>query len=129
MNIEHMALNVPDPAAMARWYCEHLGTRIVRSQAEPPFTHFVADEAGRGVLELYRHTRAAIPDYRQIDPLTLHIAFTTSDVASVRQRLLSAGATSAGDLVVTPAGDEMAFLHDPWGVTLQLVKRASPLLP
>jgi hypothetical protein len=31
-------------------------------------------------------------------------------------------------LVRTSAGDEMTFLRDSWGVPLQLVKRATPLM-
>ena len=30
MNIEHVAFNVPDPAAAAEWYARHLGMRVVR---------------------------------------------------------------------------------------------------
>ena len=43
----------------------------------------------------------------------------------------SGGAPAIDGLVyitVTPAGDEMVFLRDPWGVAVQLVKRARPLL-
>jgi hypothetical protein len=29
---------------------------------------------------------------------------------------------------MTPAGDELVMLRDPWGVALQLVKRAQPML-
>jgi hypothetical protein len=31
-------------------------------------------------------------------------------------------------VTITPAGDEMVFLRDPWGVALQLVKRMVPLV-
>ncbi|HKI31636.1 MAG TPA: hypothetical protein VKA46_07190 [Gemmataceae bacterium] len=48
--------------------------------------------------------------------------------SGTRERLLAAGARSAGEVVVTPAGDEMTFLRDPWGVALQLERRATPLL-
>jgi len=48
--------------------------------------------------------------------------------SGTREHLLAAGARSAREVVVTPAGDEMTFLRDPWGVTLQLVRRATPLL-
>jgi hypothetical protein len=68
-----------------------------------------------------------VPDYRALDPLVFHIAFVTDDIRGTRERLLLAGATSAGDVTVTAAGDEMTFLRDPWGVALQLVKRAVPL--
>jgi catechol 2,3-dioxygenase-like lactoylglutathione lyase family enzyme len=128
MNIEHVAYNVVDPVQMAAWYVQLLGLRILRSQDQAPFTHFLADQAGRVVLELYGHTKAIVPNYGKLDPLSLHIAFTADDVAKERQRLLDAGATPAGEIVTTPTGDVMTFVRDPWGLTVQLVKRAKPLI-
>ena len=128
MDIEHFAVNVPEPVAAAAWYVRHLGLLVVRSLSEPPFTHFLADESGRVVVEMYGHTKAPVPDYRAMDPLVFHIAFVTADVRGTLQRLLAAGATTAGDVTITPPGDEMTFLRDPWGLALQLVKRAAPLM-
>jgi catechol 2,3-dioxygenase-like lactoylglutathione lyase family enzyme len=127
MNIEHVALNVSHPVAMAEWYVSHLGFRVLRCLSATPFTHFLADTSGRVVIEIYHHTKAAVPDYLSLDPLALHLAFTTPDVKGTRDRLLTAGATAAGEITVTPSGDEMVFLRDPWGVALQLVRRAQPL--
>lgn len=127
MNIEHFAINVVDAVAMADWYVRHFGMRIVRSIDEAPFTRFLADESGRVVVEMYAHTKAPVPDYGSMNPLMFHIAFSVTDVAETLKRLLAAGATSAGPVTTTPAGDMMSFLRDPWGVALQLVKRASPL--
>jgi len=128
VDIEHFALNVPEPVAAAAWYVRHLGMRVARALKETPFTHFLADASGRVVVELYGHPKAPVPDYRALDPLVFHIAFLTADVPGTRERLLAAGATSAGEVTVTPAGDEMAFLRDPWGVALQLIRRVTPLL-
>ncbi len=128
MLIEHVAFNVSDPVAMAQWLVKHLNMRIVRQMTQAPFTHFVADSAGRGVLELYCHSKAAVPDYASLDPLSLHVAFTVTDVAGERERLLAAGATPAGDVITTDTGDVMTFVRSPWGVTIQLVQRVKPLL-
>lgn len=128
MDIEHLALNVLDPVRMAAWYVEHLGMRVLRKLEQAPFTHFIADASGRVVLELYHHSKAALPNYAALDPLSLHIAFRADDVAAERQRLLAVGATPAGDIVTTEAGDVMTFVRDPWSVTIQLVKRVKPML-
>src|SRR4051794_8118997 len=109
MNIEHLAINVTDPIRMADWYTVNLRMRTVRCVGEPPFTRFLADESGRVVLEIYGHRRAPVPDYGALDPLVLHIAFSTDDVAGTRERLLAAGATSAGEITRTHAGDEITF--------------------
>jgi glyoxylase I family protein len=127
VNIEHIALNVAEPVAMAEWYVRNLGMKIVRQMNETPFTHFVADESGRTVLELYRQ-KAPVPDYAGTDPFVLHIAFTTTDFVQTRERLLAAGATAAGDITTAPNGDQLVFLRDPWGVVIQFVKRTRPLI-
>jgi len=127
MNIEHVALNVADPIALADWYVKHLGMKIVRQVDAPPHTRFIADESGRTVLEIYRQ-KAPVPDYASQDPMVLHVAFIAPDIRGTRDRLVAAGATVAKDIHTIPEGDEMAFLHDPWGVVIQLVKRAQPLL-
>jgi glyoxylase I family protein len=128
MYIEHIALNVADPVAVAEWYRQHLRLTIVRRVPGDTQTHFVADAKGRVVLEFY-HQQAPVPDYAAMDPLVLHVAFGVSDMRGERQRLLLAGATAVGDVTVTPAGDELAMLRDPWGLAVQLVKRAEPLHP
>jgi catechol 2,3-dioxygenase-like lactoylglutathione lyase family enzyme len=128
MKIEHVALFVQDPVSVARWYEEHLGLRLVRSSDQrPSLTRFLADSEGTTVLEIYAGT-LPVPDYRAMDPLLLHVAFATNDLPATRDRLLAAGATAEGDITVTPAGDRLAMLRDPWGLALQLAHRATPLV-
>lgn len=128
MKIEHIAINISEPVKAAQWYVEHLSMRVARSINEPPHTHFLADSAGHGVLEFYCDPRADFPDYRAMKPFTLHIAFVVDDITETRARLVAAGAEADGETATTPAGDQLAFLRDPWGLTLQLVMRAKPLL-
>lgn len=128
MRIEHIALNVPDPVAMAEWYCRNLGMTIARHVGGPTFTHFLADDSGRTVLELYRQTKAPVPDYFAQDPMVLHIAFVSNDPEADRDRLIAAGAKNALDLVRAPNGDVLAMVHDPWGVAVQLVRRTERLI-
>lgn len=128
MRIEHVALNVADSVAFADWYARHLGMRVVRTVDEPPYTRFLADDVGRTVLEVYGHSAAPVPDYPAIHPLVLHVAFVSTDVSADRDRLIAAGASPAGEITRTPAGDDMTFVRDPWGVVIQLVRRATPLM-
>lgn len=129
MRLEHVALNVADPRAMAEWYVEHLGMRIVRAVTEPPYTTFLADSSGRSLIELYDHPGAEVPDYAAMHPLELHLAFCVDDIEEARQRLVAAGATQAGDVTTTPTGDQLAYVRDPWHVAIQLAKRSTPLAP
>ena len=127
MKLEHVALLVKDPVAVADWYVEHLGMRIVRRGEAPTHVRFVADEQGASLLELYAGT-LPLPDYRSMDPLLLHVAFSSADVAADRARLIAAGAAPVSEVVRTDAGDIFAMLRDPWGLALQLVRRATPLV-
>jgi catechol 2,3-dioxygenase-like lactoylglutathione lyase family enzyme len=128
MRIEHIALQVSDPAAIADWYVKNLGCSIARSGPEPMSVRFMKDGAGQSMLELYRNPRCAVPDYAAMDPMLLHVAFVATDPAADRDRLVAAGATVADDLTTTPAGDQLVMLRDPWGLALQLVRRKEPMI-
>ena len=60
MKLEHIAINVPEPAAFAQWLVDNLGMRIILAKDESPYMHFVADEAG-SMLELYSNPAAPTP--------------------------------------------------------------------
>jgi glyoxylase I family protein len=128
MKIEHTAYQVQDPVAVAGWYVQHLGLTVKRAQNERPFGQFLADDGDTVMLEFYNNPKVAVPNYRAIDPLILHIAFWTDDVETTRTRLLTAGATAEGEALRTPAGDHVAMLRDPWGLAIQFVHRAQPMI-
>jgi glyoxylase I family protein len=127
MRIEHIAFNVADPTGMAEWYGKNLGMRVLRKFEGGTDTHFIADAAGRVVLELYRQEKSPVPDYGAMDPMILHVAFVVADVTAERQRLLAAGAKAVGEVGRNDGGDELAMLRDPWGFCVQLVRRAKPM--
>jgi catechol 2,3-dioxygenase-like lactoylglutathione lyase family enzyme len=123
MKFEHIGRNVPDACAMGRWYVEHLGMRIVRSQPHSPYIHFLADDEGRVCLEIYTNEKAVIPDYSKMDPLTLGLTFAVEGPAAAAARLKSAGATVLAEEVGAD-GAVVVLMRDPWGVPLQLRGRA-----
>jgi catechol 2,3-dioxygenase-like lactoylglutathione lyase family enzyme len=127
MKIEHAAWTVEDPVAAADWYVEHLGMTIIRQSDGPAHARFLADGSGRTLLEIYRNPKVDPPDYRNTDPLVIHLAFCVEDVAAERSRLLAAGATPVGEIVTTEAGDEHCMVRDPWGFPLQFMKRSEPM--
>jgi catechol 2,3-dioxygenase-like lactoylglutathione lyase family enzyme len=127
LNVEHFACNVSDPVAMAAWYTEHLGMRVVRRVETPPYIHFIADANLRVVIEIYSNPADAIPDYKSMHPLRFHLAFAADDPAAVKAALVSAGATFVDEQTLGD-GSRLVMLRDPWGLALQLVKRATPLI-
>ena len=128
MKIEHIALNVPDPAAIADWYVANLGMQVVRQSGAPTYTTFLADSDGDTVLELYHFDGAPLPDYAAQDPMVLHLAFSSTNAVEQAKELAAAGAQLQGDPRATGGGDTLIFLRDPWGIALQLVERSRPLL-
>lgn len=127
MKLEHVAINVTEPAQLAQWLVDNLGMRIVVASKESPYMHFVADEAG-SMIELYNNPAAPVPDYSEINPFNLHFAYASSDIETDRARLVDAGAITVGEVTLSATGDRLAFLRTPWGEPFQLVQRKKPLL-
>lgn len=126
MKLEHVAINVIDPEAMAAWYQEHLDMKIVMAQATGMRMHFLADDGG-SMLELYNNPDAPLSINGDINPLSLHFAFATDDIEADRARLSAAGATPVGEINESPVA-KLAFLRDPWDLPIQLVRRFTPLI-
>ena len=128
MKIEHLAINVEDPLAMGRWYVEHLGFTVKRRVMEEPWAHFLADDSGTVMIEIYGNKKVPLPDYRNMHPGSLHLALVSEDVEADVARLTAAGGAIDGEVQSLPNGDSMTFLRDTWGFTLQLVKRGEPMI-
>lgn len=127
MRIEHFAINVSDPVKMKEWYVQHLGLRIVKQEDTAPHTAFLADAEGGVMLEIYKNPPDSVPDYGSMDPLIIHLAFVSEDPTKDKNRLLRAGASLISDEKLED-GSHLVKLRDPWGLPLQLCKRAVPML-
>jgi len=128
IRFEHIALNVQDPAAVAEWYCRHLGMKIQQSFGPPMNTRFVLDQGGHMMFEFYHNSQVPVPDYFQINPGSLHIAFVVEDMESLFEKLQGVGATTYKIPEQTTTGDLVCMLRDPWGIPIQLVKRQHRIL-
>ena len=128
MKIEHLALNVADPLAMARWYVDHMGLTVKRRYLEAPWGHFLADDGGAVMLELYGNDKAPMLDLPNVAPPALHLAFASHDIEADVKRLVSAGAKLVSGPETASNGDGLAMLRDPWGVCVQLVKRSEAMI-
>jgi glyoxylase I family protein len=127
MKIEHVAINVADPVAMAGWYVEHLGLSVVCKIEASPYTHFLGDTGGYVTLEIYNNPVDQVPLYAEMDPLILHLAFESGDPGADAKRLMDVGASWVEDVRLDD-GSYLVMLRDPWGLALQLCKRAKPML-
>ena len=124
---EHLAINVTAPAAVAAWYVEHLGMEIVKRGDPPVSMHFLADASRRAMLELYFNPVARADLYRDLHPAQLHIAFTSADPTADADRLVAAGAMLI-EHQHGADGSHLVMMRDPWGLPIQLARRAVPML-
>ena len=127
MKIEHIAINVEDPAAMARWYTENLGLTIVKQDHNAPYMTFLADDSGQMMIEIYKNPADQLPEYRSMHPLILHLAFVSDNPSEDMKRLVVSGATIVSDEILDD-GSHLIMLRDPWGLCIQLCKRAISML-
>ena len=126
MILEHFAFNVADPVAVAAWYCEHCGLRVVRHAPERAQTHFLADDRAT-VIEIYCNPPDNVPDYGSMHPLLLHLAIKSSDALADSKRLAAAGATVVEEVRLDD-GSHLVMMRDPWGLALQVCQRATSLV-
>jgi glyoxylase I family protein len=127
MKMEHVALNMSDPMAIAAWYKKHLGFEIVRSMDTPPYTHFLRESGGTVMLEIYHNPPDQVPSYSQMNPLLLHLAFVSDNPEADKLVLLAAGAMLVKEEHLTD-GSHLVMMRDPWGLAIQLCQRGTPLL-
>ena len=127
MKIEHFAFNVLDPIVIAAWYCEHLKFTVKHKFTQAPHTHFLADSSGQVMIEIYCNPADRVRDYQNMDPLMVHLAFVSKDPDADAARLIAAGAREV-DEVKLKDGSYLKMLKDPWGFSIQLCKRGTPML-
>lgn len=127
MKIEHFAFNVEAPLAMAEWYTEHLGLKVKKQKKSPPYMTFMADESEKVMIEIYHNPVDKVPDYRNMNPLIVHLAFVSKDPSNDKKRLMKVGAEFVSEDQFED-GSHLLMLRDPWGFALQFCKRKVPML-
>lgn len=125
--MEHIAFNVEHPVLMAGWYVDHLGMTVKRRRVDAPYVHFMADDSGTIMIEIYGNPDAPRTDFSKLQPPEIHLAFLSNNIQEDVARLKAAGATVVAD-VHELADDTFAMLRDPWGMPIQLVQRGVPMI-
>ena len=123
--LEHIGILVEDPIAMAEWYERVLGfaVRFSAKDAEKSVA-FLSDRTGGVMLEL-----GQLPGLTPIadilsHPLQFHIALPSTDPDEDGRHLVANGARFVEECPVKRPGERLLLFLDPWGHSLQLVKRA-----
>jgi hypothetical protein len=122
--IDHIGIAVKEPVKMAKWYQEALGFKI-RFSAEDneKAVAFLTDSGCRVMLELGRLPDVLPLTERLSHHLQLHIALKSDDPEKDAEYLVSMGASFIERCPIKRPGENLIVLNDPWGNTLQLVKR------
>ena len=124
-SIEHIALEIEDPASMVKWWTENLGFKVTLSRLGG--STFIEDEAGRVAFELYRPSEGRrAPDYRNMPILQLHFGLFSDDVDADVKRLVAAGATEVAK--DEAPGLKGVTLRDPNGIAFQVMQREKPVV-
>jgi uncharacterized glyoxalase superfamily protein PhnB len=110
---------------MAKWYQETLGFNIKFSaQDEEKGVAFLTDCTDKVMLELGKIPNVLPLADRINHHLQLHIALKSVDPDRDAEYLVSKGATFIEKCPIRRPGENLIALSDPWGNTLQLVKRS-----
>lgn len=126
MGIDHVAIAAQDSKALAEWYCEVLGMRVLFENGKEPATYLVGGTMG-AVLEIMPDNGAERAKHQPLDPGIRHIAFRVADMESAHAALQGKvlGLTAPGPAA---GGGQIAFFHDLEGNLVQLVTRDQELL-
>jgi len=127
MKIEHFAINVKDPVAMAAWYVANMGLTVVRKSDGAACTHFLGDNSGQVMVEIYNNPPDQVPDYASMNPLLLHLAFVCGNPDQKRAELELLGASFVEEVHIKD-GSHLVMMRDPWGLAIQLCKRGVAML-
>lgn len=103
-----------------QFYVQIFGWTLVREMSGAQRLAFVSDGQG-GVLEILDVDGAGIPN-----PAHLAFMIPVNEFEATRDRLSEQG-VAFDPVVVTPAGDHLAYFNDPAGNRAQLVGRKTPL--
>jgi glyoxylase I family protein len=124
--VEHMAIAARETGALARWFVETLGFRVVVDGGDNG-TWFIGPAEGQALIEIIKATDAPPHERARNDPGWSHLAFTVEDFDAAVKTLKEKGVTFTGDPSMSGGGDRLAFFLDRDGNVLQIVGRVKPL--
>lgn len=124
MYIEHPGIAAREPAALAKWYMEKLGMRLLRQAGETTF--FLGFDQG-ACIEIYAAKTEAPPIANNYVSGLTHIAFYTDSFEETRQRLLAAGVEPAAEPVIRP-DLKLALMRDGEGNLFHITQRDRALI-
>ena len=121
LGLEHTAIASPDPAALAKWYVDHLEFHI-------NFTYdrfFFIKAPNGGVIEIIP-SEGERAKQELLTPGIRHFAILVDDFDAAYRHLQNAGVHFVNEPYAL-RGNRLVFFTDPDGNLLHLIKRDKPL--
>jgi catechol 2,3-dioxygenase-like lactoylglutathione lyase family enzyme len=123
MQMHHLHLFVPDPAAAQRWYGDHFGA--VPGQrlggVEAVRTKFDTANVPGTEITLSKSAAALLPTKgRSVD----HIGFEVKDIDAFVTKLQASGIKTDGAVrnSANASGLRIAYITDPWGLEIEITE-------
>ena len=124
MYVEHPGIAARDAKALAQWYIDTLGMKLLRQGGETTF--FVGFDKG-ACIEIYAAKEDAPPiRHNHVRGMT-HIAFYTDDFDAMRETLLKKGVEIAEEPVIRD-NLKLALMRDPEGNLFHITSRDSEIV-
>jgi glyoxylase I family protein len=124
--VDHIAIAAEDPRALAEWYRDVLGMRVLFENGQEPPTLFVGGDRG-GTIEIMPHRGQPRPSREFYAPGISHIALTVEDFDSAYTAVQQQVATLS-DRIPAAGGGWIANFQDPEGNDVQIIQRTKDLL-
>jgi catechol 2,3-dioxygenase-like lactoylglutathione lyase family enzyme len=126
--VDHPAICCQDVAAQARWYCQHLGMKLLFSDQKTPATVLLGygDAIGAGPMIELMPVRDPGPDpqsFARLQPGLRHLALRVSDFDEAYRRLRDLNVKFLFEPTVAVGGGRVVSFRDPEGNELQIVQR------
>jgi catechol 2,3-dioxygenase-like lactoylglutathione lyase family enzyme len=109
---DRVELNVPDPPAVARWYANHLGGRLVQLESAP------AVAFGKITLSF---AKADGPISDSVGSGIDHLGFSYANIDTAMERFSRDGVRIVSG-VEKDGPVRYAFIHDPWSTLIEVVE-------
>lgn len=119
--LEHTAIASPDPAALAQWYCDHLGFHI-----NFRYDVFFFVKAPNGSMLEIIPSEGERGSNKLKDPGIRHLAIAVDDFDQAYQEIKNKGVQMLGEPYENQ-GNRLAFFTDLDGNILHLISRKTPL--
>ena len=124
MYIEHPGIAARNPEALAKWYMENLGMKLLRQTG--PTTFFVGFDKG-ACVEIYQAKTEAEPIANNYVQGMTHIAFYAENFTEVHEALLKKGVQPAAEPILRD-DLKLALMRDGEGNLFHITCRNSEIV-